>query len=101
MILRSGKKVITEAIAENIPQDVINMLFRRHMRGDWGDVSEEDKRANQEAQIYGGQIFSGYFTGYGKIYIITDENRISTKIFFADEYKYMMGSKNIAMEAFI
>lgn len=101
MLLKAGKKVITEAISENIPPDVINILFRRHMRGDWGDVPEEDKRANQEALLYGGPVFSGYFTGYGKVYIITEEGRQATKIFFADEYRYMIGSKSLQKEALI
>ncbi|HWP96019.1 MAG TPA: hypothetical protein VN426_04145 [Syntrophomonadaceae bacterium] len=101
MLFKSGKRIVTQAIKDNIYPDVINILLRRHLRGDWGDIPEEDKKSNQEALYYGGPILSGYFTGYGKIYIITEENRQATKIFFADEYRHMMAPKSLFEKALI
>lgn len=86
MLFESGKKVVSPAINDNLTKDVIRLLFNRHLTGDWGDISEPDKRRNEEAVLNGGRIFSGYFTGHGKICVVTDENRRTTKILFADEY---------------
>ncbi|HWP96022.1 MAG TPA: hypothetical protein VN426_04160 [Syntrophomonadaceae bacterium] len=87
MLFESGERKESRAIRENISPDAVRMLFDRHLSGDWGDISESDKKHNDEALVYGGRIFSGYFTGYGKIFIITEENRRSTRILFADEYR--------------
>lgn len=89
MLFESGKKILSQAIDENIPKDVIRILLHRHLSGDWGDVSESDLHNNEEALKFGGRIFSGYFTGFGKIYIITEEHRQTTRILFADEYRRM------------
>lgn len=86
MLFDSGKKVISSAISDNLTKDVIRLLLNRHLTGDWGDIAELDKRRNEEAVLNGGKIFSGYFTGHGKICVVTEENRRTTKILFADEY---------------
>lgn len=89
MYFEAGKKIATRAIEENLTPDFVRMLLNLHLRGDWGDISEKDRKSNEQALQNGGRIFSGYFTGYGKIYIITDEDRRSTRILFADEYSHM------------
>lgn len=87
MLFEPGKKIISRAIGDNLAREAIQMLFNRHLNGDWGDISESDKKRNDDALLYGGRIFSGYFTGYGKIYIITEDNRSASRILFADEYR--------------
>ena len=63
-------------------------FLTRHMKADWGDMTEDDKRANGEAVRRGDErIFSAYplKTG-GKIWIITEADRSSTTILLPDEY---------------
>jgi hypothetical protein len=64
----------------------------RHATGDWGDICEEDKAANQQALSTGGRILSAYALGEEKIWIITDATadetgtRIATTLLLPDEY---------------
>jgi len=68
-------------------------LLARHARGDWGDLCDEDKRANDAAIRTGARILSAYHLADGtKIWIITDaeiddnHNRQATTILLPDEY---------------
>lgn len=59
----------------------------RHIRGDWGDVGEEDAEANNLALRDGSRIFSVYHTQTNeKIWVITEADRNSTCILLPDEY---------------
>ena len=45
----------------------------RHVQGDWGEVCDEDKRANDEALVDGSRLLSAYRTLKGeRIWIITE-----------------------------
>jgi hypothetical protein len=62
-------------------------LLRRHARGDWGDMCEEDLRANDEALLRGGRLFSGYtLPGGRRLWIITEADRGSTTFLLPEEY---------------
>lgn len=62
--------------------------FQRHCNGDWGDLCEDDKRANDFALRNGDdRLFSKYnFDGEISIYIITEWDRSYTTILFPEEY---------------
>jgi hypothetical protein len=48
-------------------------LLSRHVTGDWGDMCEEDKQANERALQDGSRIFSSYVLNSGeKIWVITE-----------------------------
>lgn len=83
-----GEVVITRGLAESgINHDVLRELVIRHSKGDWGDLSEEDKELNDEAVETGeDRIFSSYMIDGKKIYVITEWDRSVTTIMFADEY---------------
>lgn len=60
-------------------------LLYRHIRGDWGDIPEQDVRQNELALILGMRIWSSYNLPNGKtIWIITSANRAITQIMLAD-----------------
>lgn len=62
-------------------------LLDRHQAGDWGDVDEEDKRANDTALKIKARLLSAYILAGGvKIWIITEADRSSTTILLPDEY---------------
>ena len=64
----------------------------RHLAGDWGVVSADDKAANDESLLDGSRLLSAYvLTTDVKIWIITEAvddhgNREATTILLPDEY---------------
>lgn len=68
-------------------------LLSRHAIGDWGDMSQQDKEANDQALLDGSRIFSAYeLPGQDqKVWVITeavgdDDHRSSTCLMREDEY---------------
>ena len=68
--------------------DFVRKSFQRHCDGDWGDLCEDDKRANDFALRNGDdRLFSKYnFNGEISIYIITEWDRSYTTILFPEDY---------------
>jgi hypothetical protein len=59
----------------------------RHHRRDWGDLCDEDKRANELALQRGERILSCYQLPEGKkIHILTEWDRSSTCVMLCEEY---------------
>ncbi len=64
-----------------------DQLLRRHVTGDWGDISPEDRHANDDALASGARLLSSYRTSLGiKIWIITEADRSATTLLLPDEY---------------
>lgn len=61
-------------------------FLRRHHSGDWGDLCQEDREANDAAVKHGDRIFSAYKIDDAKIWIITEADRSSTCILLPEEY---------------
>lgn len=67
-------------------------LLSRHASGDWGEVCQEDREANETALIDGSRILSAYRLKSGvKVWIITeaageDGNRAATTLLLPEEY---------------
>ena len=93
MKFQTGKLIATAGIANFINKIAWNHIWvdeclQRHKAGDWGDLEQEDKEANDQALKYGDRLFSSYITDEGgtKIWIITDADRLHTTISFPHEY---------------
>lgn len=75
------------AIAEAEEHHVdFELLLRRHLRGDWGNLGIEDKKLNNDALIYGNRIMSAYVEDGVKFWIITEADRSVTTILLPEEY---------------
>lgn len=62
-------------------------LVKRHAQGDYGQVSEEDKIANEQAIVGGARVMSSYLLNDGsRLWIITEADRSSTCILTPEEY---------------
>jgi hypothetical protein len=61
-------------------------LLSRHVRGDWGDLTEADKQENELSVIEGFRIFSAYGQGERRLFVITEADRSVTTILRPDEY---------------
>ena len=65
------------------PQDFLD----RHVRGDWGELSDEDRKENDFSVTRNLRILSCYRLSDGtKIWIITEADRSSTCILLPEEY---------------
>ena len=87
--LQLGQTYITPGAEEALMiagQTGIEFL-RRHMSGDFGDVSDEDLRENEFSLQEGFRVLSAYSTSKGeKLWIITEADRTSTTIILPSEY---------------
>jgi hypothetical protein len=63
-------------------------LLTRHVMGDWGDLSEDDKCENTLSVEQGFRILSAYtlIRTRVKIWIITEADRSVTTLLLPDEY---------------
>lgn len=74
------------ALAEITRSDILNGL-RRHLQGDWGDLDEEDRQANERALVEDTRLVSRYRAANGtKFYIITEWDRSLTTILLPEDY---------------
>lgn len=74
-----------QALAEN-GQGCTEYL-QRHVAGDYGDLCEEDKQANEEAVEQRLRILSAYKLPDGtRIWIITEADRSATTVLLPEEY---------------
>lgn len=72
-------------------QPVTRGMIDRHASKDWGDLSDDDKAANESALLDGSQLLSAYVIGGAKFYVITeaagdDGSRPVTTLLLASEY---------------
>lgn len=64
-----------------------NEFIQRHVRGDWGDLDDEDKQENEYSVQHGFRILSAYHTAKKvKIWIITEADRSATTLLLPSEY---------------
>ena len=78
---------MTATVAKMLEDGLLVPLYIfRHNCGDWGDMCDEDKKANDDALKDGDRIFSAYTTPLGKIWIITEWDRSYTTVLIPDDY---------------
>jgi hypothetical protein len=84
-----GQTFITPGAEEALQaagQTAIEFL-RRHMSGDWFELSEEDANENELSIREGYRIFSVYRTLKGhRLYVITEASRETTTVLLSSEY---------------
>ncbi len=85
--LKLGRVVATPGALEVLTADEIRSALDRHIRGDWGDLGDEDKRENDFAFGRSLRILSAYHAVSGvKFWIITEADRSATTVLLPDEY---------------
>jgi hypothetical protein len=69
-----------------------DFFIQKHQHGDWGEVEDEDKQANDRALVDGSRILSAYRTLKGeRIWVITeaiddDGHRAVSTLLLPSEY---------------
>lgn len=81
-----GQVVMTRNASEMLPHDVVWFALLRHASGDWGDVCDEDRQANDAALKDGSRLFSVYHAGETKFWIITEADRSATTVLLPEDY---------------
>ncbi len=62
-------------------------FLSRHLRGDWGDLCQEDKTENELSLKYGYRLMSSYPVSVTeKLWIITEADRSVTTLLLPEEY---------------
>ena len=73
------------AVDASFAKFVINSL-KRHTKGDWGEMSEDDKLENNFSVGKELRLLSSYQQNDWKIWILTESDRSVTTILFPSEY---------------
>lgn len=82
-----GQLVITIHALHALTEEDIRLALARHVRGDWGDVDEDDKRANELALQYDARILSSYQSSNNtKFWVITEADRSQTTVLLPEDY---------------
>lgn len=84
--LRLGRVCITTG-AQEVAFSEVRQAIERHRVGDWGNICQQDRDANDTALTTGERILSVYQTTEdGVIWIITDCTRAFTTVMLPTEY---------------
>ena len=84
-----GQIVATPGVLEALEQSGQTAAFflDKHAQGDWGEVSNGDKKLNDEALVSGERLLSAYRTLKNeRIWVITEADRSSTCLLKPSEY---------------
>jgi len=84
-----GQIVATPGVLEALEQSGQTAAFflDKHAQGDWGEVSNGDKKLNDEALVSGERLLSAYRTRRNeRIWVITEADRSSTCLLKPSEY---------------
>lgn len=85
--LNLGQLLITPAAKRSIHLPDAMKALISHQNGDYGEISEADKEANQEALVTGDRLLSAYTDKNGvKFWIITEADRYATTILLPEDY---------------
>ena len=95
-----GEIVITVDVAhyaEEINFDKIEMMswLVRHQHGDWGEMDEKYKKANDNALLNDQRVVSSYLIGNEIVWIVTEADRSITAFMFPRQYSE---EKNLNIE---
>lgn len=82
-----GRLTATTAAVAAVTAAEMEFALNRHIVGDWGEVDEDDRQANDEALLCGLRLLSS-FTNDSDVtfWIITEADRSVTTILLPSDY---------------
>jgi hypothetical protein len=83
-----GQVVATPAVLEHLERHGVNAseYLNRHVRGDWGEVPQDDAAENEFAVTRRLRLLSSYTIAGERVWIITEADRSSTCLLYPSEY---------------
>jgi len=83
----TGRIVITANAQRTLAAPDVSRGLSRHIRGDWGELCEEDRRENELSLKQGFRLLSAYRAADGcKFWIITEADRSVTTVLLPEDY---------------
>jgi hypothetical protein len=84
---RLGWLAATPHVLDVLQNEDIVAGLARHRAGDWGDVCQEDRTANDQALENGTRLLSAYRSAAGlTFWIITEGDRSATTVLMPEDY---------------
>lgn len=68
------------------PVTTAQALVLRHVTGDFGDLSDADRKANLDSIHFGDRVLSAYEVAGERVWVITEHDRSVTTVLLASEY---------------
>jgi len=87
--LKLGRIFVTPAALAVLQATDVSIfdLLLRHLRGDWGDISETDRQQNELSLTAGLRILSSYpLRSDCKVWVITEWDRSATTVLLPGDY---------------
>jgi len=85
--LSLGEVILTPGAAAKLPPEDVTAALRRHARGDWGDISLEEKQLNDVRAEKAGPVASIFTSSNGtKFFVLTEPDRSVTTVLLPEEY---------------
>ena len=84
-----GDVVATPSVLDALDRAGISAesLLNRHVAGDWGEMTENDRQMNDLAISSGGRLLSTYdLPDKVRLWIITEEDRSATTLLLPGDY---------------
>lgn len=87
----TGSVVVAPGVLNMIKGNILalNPYLNRHLKGDWGLVSDSEKSVNDESLINGGRLVSSYplppVCPENKLLVVTEPDRSVTNVLFFSE----------------
>jgi hypothetical protein len=82
-----GQCVITANAKDTLHAEDVKLSLDRHVRGDWGELCQQDWKENEVALAQGLRLFSRYKDRAGTdFYIITEHDRSVTTVLLPEDY---------------
>lgn len=88
---RLGQVVMGQSVTDLIERGSLNIqsYLERHVRGDWGDISQAHVIVNEVALHSNDFVFSRYnLTTDQRLWIITDGDRHTTTVLLVRRFQY-------------
>ena len=82
-----GEIVATAHAMATLAHTDMQPALQRHVNGDWGEVEEDDREANERSLLHGDRLLSVYRSSKGvKFWIITEVDRSATTVLLPEDY---------------
>jgi hypothetical protein len=82
-----GQLVITANARDRVDRTCWLQGLNRHLSADWGEVDEDDRKANDMALKQGDRLVSAYTDSNGeRFWIITEWDRSVTTVLLPEDY---------------
>jgi hypothetical protein len=86
-LFRLGRMVATPNALAHLAQADILDAIKRHQAGDWGELDEHDRQANDRALKDGTRLLSVYHSANGiRFWVITEADRSATTLLMPEDY---------------